>query len=143
MTTTIVLDDGRVWGHQNWAFDSVIEAIAAVIGRDPAGQELSAWLLDQRCAVQGPGIGHVDTRELSPDSRARFCAAIPSAFAEARGRGGAAWHDPAAFPRWLDAFDQLVKMVESIARGELPEALTSADWTCPMPPTDKRCGPGW
>ena len=121
MTTTIVLDDGRVWGHQNWAFDSAIEAIAAVIGRDPSGHELSAWLLEQRCAIQGPGIGYIDTRELTPDNRARFRAAIPVAFAEVRARGGAHWHDPSSFLAWVDSFERLLQMVESIARGEPPE----------------------
>ena len=65
MTTHITLQDGRILGTSNWAFDALLECAAKELERrkDTVGG-LPEWLLDQRCIVRGPGIGYLDLREL-------------------------------------------------------------------------------
>lgn len=142
MSASITLDDGRTYWGSNWAFDAVIRAIAAVLPGTPQGRALRDWLLDQQCRVQGPGIGCVDTRELTPDNRRLFAKAIEDAFNAQRRQGPIGWHDPKAWDVWLAHFSDLVKMVESIRRGEQPEAFNPHSKGV-MPATNKHAGPGW
>ena len=79
MTTEIVLNDGRVVITSNGIYDTLIEGIVSIIeGEKPRGP-LGAWLLDQRCEVQGPGVGYLDLRELAPSVRKEVERALPLA----------------------------------------------------------------
>ncbi len=142
MSAFFVLTDGRAWSKANWAYDAVLDAIADALPNDGAGQLLAEWLLEQRCRVQGPGVGTVDLRELTDENRRRIVEAIPRALEMARKKGPRDWHDPSFFPQWLSAFELLVQMIESAERGDPPEAL-NPDMRGPIPPTGERRGPGW
>jgi hypothetical protein len=133
MSTTIELADGRVLAVSNGAFDAILEHAARHLdsGRVPG---LSQWLLEQRCIVQGPGIGYLDVRELSPAAAAEFRAAcMASHEATANEVDGSGW--------WSH-LTLLIRMWESIDRNEPPEALTSPYWLM-TPPSGARKGPGW
>jgi hypothetical protein len=153
MSTYIALQDGRVWGASNGAYDGVLEALAEQVGTDEYGRELAAWLLDQRCEVCGPGVGWVDLRWLTDEARTRIVAAIPDAFRQEQ-----RVHPGPERKLYLDSFAELIRMQESIARGEPPEALTSSwltldssDWReerdrCEQEMPDlwrQLRGPGW
>lgn len=137
-----ILSDGRAWSRANWAYDSVLDAIAAILTRDESGRALASWLLEQRCQVQGPGVGTVDMRELTDENQRRIVLAVPQALEMARTRGPTHWHDPSFFPQWLGSFEVLVQMLESVQRGEPPEAL-NPHLRGVVPPSGTRSGPGW
>jgi hypothetical protein len=142
MTTFFTLNDGRSWLHQNWAYDAVLESIADVLDEDAGGRELAAWLRDQRCLVQGPGVGSVDLRELTVENQRRIVGAVPRALEMARAKGPKGWHDPSYFPAWLSSFELLARMVEAVERGEPPgEPMHGVRGL--LPPTGLRSGPGW
>ncbi len=65
----IIFPDGRAWAPSNALYDDAIEEIAAALPPSAEGHALSAWLLDRRSAVQGPGLGRVDLRELTATNR--------------------------------------------------------------------------
>lgn len=137
MSTYIVLEDGRVLGLSNGAFDGILEAVAGELDRSINSQsELASWLLDQRCEVQGLGIGSLDLRELSPVACKHFRVACDRVFRDQQ-------LNEQASPKWLqDLFRQLFDMWASIARGEPPESLTCS-WIKIFPANDTRVGPGW
>lgn len=67
MSTYITLEDGRVLATSNGVFDAIIERAATELERRGDSLDgLVEWLLEQRCEVQGPGVGYLDLRELSP-----------------------------------------------------------------------------
>jgi len=134
----LILDDGRAWAPASWAFDAGLEQIAEVL----TDEVLRAWLLEQRCSEQGPGMGRIDVRELTPHNRELLLAAIPVAIERARAKDGSDWNDPSWYPQWLDRFELLGRMVESVARGEPPETL-NPQMRSVIPPTGERSGPGW
>jgi hypothetical protein len=65
----IILEDGRAYTANNWSYDAVVERIARALPETDAGRALSDWPMDQRCVVQGPGLGSVDFRELTPGNQ--------------------------------------------------------------------------
>jgi hypothetical protein len=134
MTTTITLEDGRVFGASNSVFDSIIESAAKQLERraDPL-EGLSEWLLDQRCEIQGPGVGSLDMRELSARARSEFREACFLAYKTLSDNP-----DQTAL---LSGFAILIEMWKSIDRGEPPEKLTSQNWRV-SPPSGYRRGPG-
>jgi hypothetical protein len=135
MSTHLTLEDGRVLGTSNGAFDAILELIAAELadGRETL-PGLVDWLLDQRCEVQGPGVGYLDLRELSSPAVSQ----IREAFLVAH-----AAHDMDSVSQSLRAiYGTLRAMWASIERGEAPEALTS-DVYMMGPPSGRRKGPGW
>jgi hypothetical protein len=136
MTTRITLQDGRILGTSNWAFDALLECAAKELERRKDTVDgLPEWLLDQRCIVRGPGIGYLDLRELSPRASSQFKSACISAYdAEVRLDSSPGL--------WLDLFSLLINMWVSMERGEPPEALTDPHWLI-HPWSGKRRGPGW
>jgi hypothetical protein len=135
VTTRIVLEDGRILGTSNWAFDAVLECAAKQLeSRSNTEDGLPEWLLDQRCVVRGPGIGYLDLRELSPRASSQFKSACISAYDAMR-------LDCSPGP-WLDLFSLLINMWVSMDKGESPEALTDPHWLI-HPWSGKRRGPGW
>jgi len=135
MTTRITLEDGRILGTSNWAFDALLECAAKELeSRNDAVDGLREWLLDQRCYVRGPGIGYLDLRELSPRASSQFKSACISAYDAMRLESSPVL--------WLDLFSLLVNMWLSMEKGEPPEALTDPHWLI-HPWSGKRRGPGW
>lgn len=52
MSSTLTLQDGRVFGTSNGVFDSILELVAAELNRRPDSLlGFADWLLSQRCAV--------------------------------------------------------------------------------------------
>ena len=135
MATYIALEDGRILGTSDGVFDALIECAAKELERRPDVVDgLLEWLLNQRCGVQGFGVGYLDLRELSPRASSQFKSACISAYS-VMGRA------PNPVP-WLDRFSLLIDMWASIDKGEPPEALTSPHWLM-SPWSGDRRGPGW
>jgi hypothetical protein len=141
MGAFIILEDGRGWIGANWAYDAIIQSIADELAQTNEGRALASWLLEQRCEVLGPGLGRVDVRELSTDSRCRFRDACRRSLDRIRARGPVGWSDPSFFPAWLVRFQHLIDMWASIDRGEPAGALNDLKGT--IDPTGERHGPGW
>ena len=136
MTTYIALEDGRVFGTSNAIFDEIIEHVVNALSQvQVEDSALPDWLLSQRCAVQGPGVGYLDLRELAPESADAFRNAAELSFRKLLQSADAREHT-------VDQFSLLVRMWESIDNGEPPEALT-CDWMKLSPPSKERRGPGW
>ena len=135
MTTRITLQDGRILGTSNWAFDALLECAAKELERRKDTVDgLPEWLLDQRCIERGPGVGYLDLRELSPRASSQFKSACISAYDAMRLESSPAL--------WLDQLSLLIGMWISIKKGEPPEALTSPHWLI-APWSGDRRGPGW
>lgn len=111
MSGFIVLHNGRTWSAASWAYDAVIESIAEVLLDEMNEEELSQYLKNQTCAIQGPGMGRVDLRELPVTGAEAFTAAIPLAIAKERNRSGSNWHEPSLFPTWLSRFESLQDLI--------------------------------
>jgi hypothetical protein len=141
MSTCIVLPDGRMRWASNWAYDSVIWGIADQLDRHPEGGGLAAWLRDQACFEQGPGIGTVDIRELTPRNQQLFRWGARLAFRRAILDGPAGWHDLTRFPAWLAGFQRLLRMWKAVDRREPPGLL--GELQAVRDPTGVRSGPGW
>jgi hypothetical protein len=135
MSTHMTLEDGRVLGVSNGVFDAILECTAKELERrtDPVAG-LREWLLDQRCEIQGPGVGYLDLRELSPTASSQFKSACMSAYDAMR-------RETSPVP-WLDQFALLINMWISIEKGEPAETLTSPHWRI-APCRGERRGPGW
>ena len=142
MAGFIVLPDGRAYAASNWGYDRVIGCIAQVVAEQDQGRALSEWLLEQRSMVRGSGLGSVDVRELTPSNRSLVLDAVWQAFERAAARGPAEWCEPSFFPSWLERFRDLVGMLESIDRGEPPQAF-NPHMNDVIPPSGRRAGPGW
>jgi hypothetical protein len=135
MTTHITLEDGRVLGTSNWMFDAILECAAKELERhDDPVDGLREWLLDQKCEVQGPGVGYLDLRELCPLASSQFKAACLSAYEAMKAK---AFSEPV-----MEQLSLLINMWRSIEKGEPPEALTSPHWRI-GPSRGERRGPGW
>jgi hypothetical protein len=141
MSAFIALDDGRSWWAPNWAYDSVIEKIAIQLDSTEPERALASWLREQTCIVNGPGLGSVDVRELTPQNRHLFRVAAQKAFRVAVKSGAAGWHDPSFFPGWLAGFRRLLRMWKAIDREEPPGQLNDAA-EC-MELSSNKVGPGW
>jgi hypothetical protein len=141
MSTCIVLPDGRIWWASNWAYDSAIWRIADQLDHHPEGVELAAWLRGQTCYEQGPGIGAVDVRELTPRNQQLFRWGARQAFRRAILDGPAGWHDPTRFPAWLAGFQRLLRVWNAVDRREPPGLL--GEPKAIVDPTGARSGPGW
>ncbi len=110
MSTTITIEDGSILGLSNGGFDWIMELAAAALGPEHAA--MSAWLLDQRCDVRGPGVGYLDLQELSPSVCAAFRAACKLAAEDAD-------------PRIAPFLEQLLAMWRAADAGEPAEKHTS------------------
>lgn len=137
MSTYIDLDDGRSWWAANWAYDAVIESIAAELHSSTLEREFAAWLRTKTCLECGPGLGSLDVRELSPACRLAFCKATRRALENAATQGGSEWQQPEFFPGWITKFRELVSMMDAIDRRE--PAPVDAHL---VEPTGRRVGPG-
>ena len=135
MVTHITLEDGRVLATKDWVFDAIIECVANELdSRTDAVEGLRQWLLDQRCEVQGPGVGYLDLREISPQACSQFKFACLSAYDAMKLEC-----NPVL---WLGQFSLLINMWISMDKEEPPEALTSRHWMM-APWSGERRGPGW
>lgn len=138
MSANIDLDNRRSWWAANWAYDAVIERIADELNSSQLERELAVWLRTRTCLECGPGLGAVDLRELSPTCRMAFCNAARRGLKSASVQGDAQWQQPEFFPGWITRFEELVKMIDEVDRGE------PASTGIPLvEPTGRRVGPGW
>jgi hypothetical protein len=142
MAGFIVLEDGRAYAANNWSYDAVVERIAWALPETAHGRALSDWLMDQRCVVKGAGLGSIDLRELTCDNQRLFIEAAQKAVVTAEEEGPEGWCDPQFYPGWLERFQDLIKIVESIRRGE-PPAFLNPHMRDVIPPAGARAGPGW
>ena len=140
MSACIVIEDGRPWWAANWAYDGVVRSIAAALPEEALAQALRTWLGEQ--TVEKTGVGDVDLRELSPSARTLFRAAARRAFAIARTGPPPTWGDPNFFRPWIDGFEDLIRLLDSVDPGEDPASF-NPDPTRLINPTGKRVGPGW
>src|SRR5688572_20604712 len=86
-----------------------LESAAEELERNSSSLDgLASWLLEQRTEIQGPGVGYLDTRELSPRAAEEFQSACMAAFARL---------SSGAPPPWLEKFGELLAMWTSIAAG--------------------------
>jgi hypothetical protein len=135
MSTEIVLEDGRVLPVKDGAFDTIIEhAVEQLQQRDDCLAGLGKWLLDQRCEVQGVGVGYLDVRELSPVAAAQFRQACTSAYTQLLNKPNKLG--------WFSSLELLMRMWHSIDAGEPPDALTSPYHSIVKRAPGRR-GPGW
>jgi hypothetical protein len=137
----IILNDGRAWAAANWAYDEAIRSIVEALPPTDDALALSGWLLGQTCEVRGSGLGSVDLRELTAENQALFSEAVRKATARIKPHGGWGWSDPSLFLAWKDRFDVLLKLIESIEKGE-PASTLNPHMTAVIPPTGERAGPG-
>ena len=133
MSTYITLEDGRVFAASNGLFDAILESAAEELRRNRAALEgLADWLLEQRCQIQGPGVGYLDVRELSSRAASEFrsaCIAAHTALISAQSP-------------WSSHLSLLISMWASISRGEPPETQTSPHYRILNYDGSQR-GPGW
>jgi hypothetical protein len=141
MAGFIFLDDGRGFAPNSSAYDGVITSIVEELTQSEEERQLAAWLREQLCEVRGLGMGCVDVRELTVPNQNLFRRAAERALARKQRDGPVGWYDPSYFPAWLNRFERLIQMWQSIDRGEPPSALSDLNGT--TEPTGKRSGPGW
>jgi hypothetical protein len=142
MAGFIVLQDGRAYAASNWAYDTTIEAIAESLPQTRQAQALHDWLLDQRCCVRGMGLGRVDLRELTSSNQQLFEIGAMAALDVANRRGPTGWAFPEHFAGWQRYFQDLVKMIELVHKGEPPMSF-NPHMTDLIEPTGRHSGPGW
>jgi len=138
----IVFTDGRAYSATNWAYDAVIEAIVQVLPDTDEAKALADWLLNQRSCVLGPGMGRVDLLELTPMNQSLLLQAIQFAYCNEKERGPEGWTNPESWPPWIQRFSDLVKMIESMQRGESPDQF-NPHMRGVSRATGRRSGPGW
>ncbi len=140
MSCLIVLDDGRACAPAPWAFDAIVGALAAHLSESEDERKLATWLRDQMGEARLVGHRFIDLRELTPQARRLFRAAVQRAAAHCdypRPGDGAV----AATPGWVRRLRRLAQMIRSIDQGESPDAIS--DVSAPIAPTGLRRGPGW
>jgi hypothetical protein len=135
----IILDDGRAYAANNWAYRTTVEAIAAALPNTSEGKVLAEWLR------KDPSVqiyNAVDVRELTPANREMFLAASEAAFVQQKERGPSSWAEPDMWPSWIGRFADLVKMIDCVRRGE-PPADFNPHMRDVIRPTGDHRGPGW
>ncbi len=140
MSCLIILDDGRACAPSAWTFTAMMSAIADQFEPTEEAQQLADWLQRQASEMQRAGRGRLDLRELTPENRGMFRDAVMR-LAVRYNYHGAADGAGVAFPGWVRRLRRLVKMMQSIERGESPDAIS--DVSAPVAPTGLRRGPGW
>jgi hypothetical protein len=138
----IILNDGGAWTAANWAYDVAIRYIAEALPSTQEAIALSKWLLQQTSEIQGMGLEYVDLRELTAENQALFIQAVRKAIMNIKDRGAEGWSDASVFSAWKEYFEVLLKLIESIERGE-PSSMFNPHMEEIIPPTGKRSGPGW
>jgi hypothetical protein len=140
MSCLIVLDDGRACAPAPSAFDALIGAIADHLAHSQPERDLAEWLRQQIAEKSFLGHCRIDVRELTPENRRLFRAAVER-LAYHFGCLHPADGTAVVTPSWVRRLRRLVKMMQSIDRGEAPEAIS--DVPSPVAPTGRLCGPGW
>ena len=135
MSTHIVLEDGRVLPVKDGGFDMILEHAAEQLQKRGDSSGFGEWLLEQRCEVQGVGVGYLDVRELVPVAAAQFRQACTSAHTHLL-------NSPSELG-WFSSLELLMRMWQSIDAGEPPEALTSPYHSVVKSAPERRRGPGW
>lgn len=138
MAGFIVLDDGRAYAAAGWATDAVIRAVSGEL----CDGEFKEWLLQQQRDRVGLGMTNVDMGTIAPHHRRELKQAIRAARARMGPEPPASWGDAKLWPGWLVRFDELVQMLDSIDRGEPPEAY-NPHMRATIPQPNERQGPGW
>jgi hypothetical protein len=128
MSTDIVLGDGRAMITSNGIYDTIVETIVSILDAGKPPGQLGAWLLEQRCEVQGPGVGHLDLRELAPAARKEVERALPLALERL---------DPSGHEAMAKSIQLLQTMLAQ------PEVVDPDVRGGIVPPTGERKGPGW
>jgi len=128
VSTFLVLSDGRAWITSNGIYDTLIESIVEGLVAENGPGPLAAWLLEQRCLVQGPGVGYLDLRELAPPGRQEVERALRPALA-----------------RLAQSPNQMVATSVAVLEAMLtrPDAVDPNVRGGRLPATDCRKGPGW
>lgn len=135
----IVLEDGRAYAANNWAFRELVKVIVEALPETEDGKRLVAWLQnDHEVTIYNT----VDVRELAPKFRAMFLEATQRAFQLQTGKEIIESEDAEAWVSWLSRFADLIKMMECIRRGESPAEL-NPHMNDVIPPTGEKRGPGW
>ena len=140
MSCLIVLDDGRACAPASSAFDALVGAIADHLIHSDRERELAEWLRQQLGEKTYLGHCRIDLRELAPENRRLFRAAVER-LAYHFGCIHPADGTAVVTPGWVRRLRRLVKMMHSIDRGESPEAIS--DVPAPVAPTGLFRGPGW
>jgi hypothetical protein len=83
MAGFIILEDGRAYAASNSDTDATIRAIAAEV----PDAEFREWLLAQQSEHLGLGMTSVDLREIAPQLRPTFYAAVRQAYVRATSDG--------------------------------------------------------
>jgi hypothetical protein len=102
---------------------------------------LADWLLEQRCSVQGMGLGSVDVRDLTPRNQELFLRAVVDAYRIQQEKGPVGCSSE-FWPSWIERFGDLVKMIECIKKGEPPSQF-NPHMSDAIPPRHGKAGPGW
>lgn len=139
MAGFIVLEDGRAYAAANWAFRATVESIARALPDTDEGNALAEWIRND------PTVQiyyNVDVRELTAANREMFLGTVARACRAAETDGPSDWNDPAFFDGWIRRFNDLVKMIDCVRRGEPPEEFNphmrdTLQWS------GERRGPGW
>jgi hypothetical protein len=140
MSCLIVLDDGRACAPASSSFDALVGAIADHLVRSDAERDLADWLRQQMREKSFLGHCRIDVRELTSENRRLFRAAVQR-LAYHYGCIHPADGTAVVTPGWVRRLRRLVKMMQSIDRGEAPEAIS--DVPAPVAPTGLLRGPGW
>lgn len=139
MAGFFILDDGRAFAPNNWAYRATLQAIIDTLPSTPEGKALAEWL-EADDVVQ---IYHsVDFRELTTANKDLVYAAVQNAFKLESERGPVGWVHPENFPSWMEGMADFVKMIECVRRGE-PPADFNPYLRDVIPPTGEQKGPGW
>ena len=134
MSTHIVLEDGRVLPVKDGRLTLILEHAAGQLQKRGDSLGFGEWLLEQRCAMQGVGVGYLDVRELTPVAAAQFRQACTSAHVHLL-------NEPNKLG-WFSSLELLMRMWQSIDAGEPPEVLTSPYHSVVKSAPERR-GPGW
>jgi hypothetical protein len=140
MSCLIVLDDGRACAPASAAFDALVRAISDHLNRSEQERELAEWLRQQVAEKSFLGHCRIDVRELTPENRRLFRAAVERLafhFGCIHPADGTA----VVTPGWVRRLRRLMKMMQSIDRGEAADAIS--DVPAPVAPSGLLRGPGW
>lgn len=115
MSAMILLEDGRAWFASNIAVQAVHHAIAEELPETDEGKALSNWLKNDDVLN---ALLDLDVRELTPSNRLMYLDAVEPAFQTIKARGCPAGCEFERWQSWINRFGDLVKMIQSVRRGE-------------------------
>lgn len=120
MTDCLHLEDGRTWSAANWIVGNFLMALAHEL--KTLGKEVMAQWVEAKAEMPG-GLMGFDLRGIPTEDRESFWLAVRQVRDRYQAEGGSQWNKPEFYPGFLRSLDDLVKMHDSIERGEPPEKL--------------------